>query len=191
MGRYFFRQQSDNNRTIFSDTEIVAELSTTEPLTLEEAKNYLRINHTQDDSYITELLRESRLQAEKFLNSDILPKRRIVYYTYLTEPVNLYYAPITEVESVTVDGIALADGTVAGIEAEYEVLGLDNPKIDLLNGEAEKVAITYTTAGRTDGIKSGLRALVAWKYYNRSAKMDTNWKQYLSPFRTKGYYGIR
>ena len=176
------------------DTQVISELNNTldltgvgaaEPVTLAEAKNYLRINNTQDDTIIASMITSARRQAEQYLNSDIVAKERVVYYERLTSPVNLYYAPITGVTSITVDGTTLAT-------TGYEVLGLQNPLLRILQGPAEKVRVNYTTVGvNNNEIKIGVLAYIAWLYYNRDAKMNTNWKAWLSPFKTFGYYGVR
>ena len=171
---------------------VVSVTGTTEPVTLEEAKNYIRINNTQDDTLITSLITNARTDAERFLNSDILAKQRRTHLTYFTEPVNLYYAPIATVDGVTAEGTALT------LNSEYTVEGLDNPLVDLENQFAEDVQITYTTAGitslaevDTNSIKFGILALIAWKYYGRTDKVMTNWKAWLAPYKQYGFYGQR
>ena len=169
-----------------SDLRIVRETTTTEPVTLEEAKNYLRINNTQDDTLIQSMITNARRQAEIYINSDIVPKERIVHYDTLNEDINLYYAPVASVDTVTIDGVA------ATLDDEYELVGLDNPLFRLANQYGEKVQITYTTAGRPAAdIKIGVLCYLASLYYQREAKMPTNWKQWLSPFKVYGYYGVR
>lgn len=178
--------QFSNTRVGSVDSRVVAEIGTVEPVTLVEAKNYLRINNTQDDLLITAMITNARRQAESYLNSDIVSKEREVFFSYLNEDVNLYYAPITSVDSLSIDGV------VQVVDTAYETLGLDNPKVRLLQAPAEKVLVTYTTAGvNNDEIKIGVLALIAWLYYHRDAKMNTNWKAWLSPFKTYGYYGVR
>ena len=173
-----------------ADIRVVRETSTTEPVTLAEARNYLRITNTQDDDLVASMITSARRQAEEYINSDIVPKERIYYLTKLTEGINLPYAPIASVDSFTIDG------TAQTVNEGYEILGLDNPVISL-NGsmygeQAQKVEITYTTAGITSNdIKIGILALIAWMYHGRDAKMSTNYKSWLSPFKTVGYYGIR
>ena len=169
-----------------TDDTVVSVIGTTEPVTLAEAKNYLRLNNTQDDDLITSLIENARLDAEKYLNSDIVSKQRTTYYNYLDTPVNLKYAPINSVDTVTIDG------ETHTVEEGYTVNGLDNPKVDVTGTD---IQITYTTTGITDGsIKIGILALIAWKYYQRGASekgINTNWKSFLSPYRVFGFYGQR
>ena len=173
-------------RTSTSDVRVVREISTTEPVTLAEAKNYLRIQNDADDALITSVITNARRHAERFLNSDIVPKQREVYYTTVDEDINLYYAPITSVTSVAAEGETLV------LDESYEVLGLANPVIRILSGGVDKITISYTTAGLDPSdVKMGVLCLIAWLYYGRTAKMGTNYKSWLSPFKTYGYYGVR
>ena len=174
-----------NTQLSSADVRIVRETGTTEPVTIEEAKNYLRINNTQDDALITSMIKSARRDAERYLNSDIVAKERVVYYDVLTNEINLYFAPVASIDSITIDGTAVPT-------TDYEQNGLDNPKISLNNTRAEKVEITYTTLGRDfDDVKIGILALIAWKYYGRDAEMSNNWKAWLSPYKIYGYYGVR
>ena len=181
------------------DIRIISTIGTTEPITLAEAKNYLRINNTQDDDYITDLIINARKECERFLNSDILAKQRSIYFADLDDAINLPYAPIATVDTVVVDGVTLSSPD------DFEVLGLDNPLVRITSGlsafsrggtrsinSAEKVQITYTTGGLPfPDIRQGVLANVAWKYYGRTAEMSTNYKNFLTPFKTFGYYGTR
>lgn len=197
MGNSFSRYNSGGYgyRIPTVDNSVVSVTGTTEPVTLAEAKNYLRINNTQDDDLITGLITNARTDAERYLNSDILAKQRRTHLTFYEDPINLYYAPIATVDSVTVEGQTLT------VDDEYTVDGLNNPLVCLMNTAAEDVQITYTTAGITtlaevpnDSIKWGVLALLAWKYYHRGAEekgIMTNWKSWLSPYKQFGYYGQR
>ena len=173
-------------RNTGGDLRVVSTNTATEPITLAEAKAYIRITNTEEDTLITSMITNARMQCEKYLNSDILPKTRTLFLNYTDAPINLPYAPIATVDSVTVDG------AVQALDEGYEILGLDNPLISLDQVTAEKVSITYTTAGISDiSLYQGILAYIAWLYHGRDATMPTNWKAWLSPFKTYGYYGTR
>lgn len=183
------QEQFVNTRTSTSDLRIVREVTgSTEPVTLAEAKNYLRITNTQDDTLITSMIESARKNVERWLNSDIVPKERQVFYDNLTEEINLYYAPIASITSVTVEGTAQV------LDEGYEVIGLDNPLIRLINngGFAERVQIVYTTSGVSDAsIKQAVLCYIAFLYHGRDSKVNTNWKAFASPYKIYGYYGVR
>ena len=179
------------------DLRIISTIGTSEPITLAEAKNYLRVVNTADDALITSIITNARMQVERFINSDIVSKQRALFLPVVDYPINLPYAPVMQIDSVTVDGEANAD---------YGSNGLDNPLISFglssLYGyqstrtttttSFRNVQITYTTTGISDeSLKLAVLACVAWLYHGRDAVMGTNWKAYATPFKIFGYYGTR
>jgi hypothetical protein len=78
------------------------------------------------------------------------------------------------------------------VDTDYTVEGLDNPLFKLEQSSADKVTITYTTAGIDASlVKPGVLALVAELYHSRTEKVTTNWRSFLSPFKVFGYHGVR
>ena len=172
------------NTSLSSETKVISVTGTADAIvTLEQVKNYIRITNTEEDTLITAMIQNAILQAERYLNRDILSKTRQMYVNYAEREFNLFYPPIASIESVTVDGV---------VSTDYEKLGLDNPLIDLRSYPANKVLVEYTTTGITDeSIRQGILALVAWLYHRGDAKMPTNWKTWLSPFKSYGFYGSK
>ena len=168
------------------DNQIISTIGVTEPVTLAEVKNYLRITNDRDDDYINSIIPNARIRAERYLNSDIVSKQRREYFDQITEAINLRYAPIASVDSVVIDGETMT------VDTDYTVEGLDNPLFKLEQSSADKVTITYTTAGiDAQLVKPGVLALVAELYHSRTEKVSTNWRSFLSPFKVFGYHGFR
>ena len=168
------------------DNKIISTIGITEPVTLLEVKNYLRITNSRDDDFINSIIPNARIRAERYLNSDIVSKQRREYFDNICEAINLRYAPITQVDSVLIDGETMA------VDVDYTVEGLDNPLFKLEQSSADKVTITYTTAGIDASlVKPGVLALVAELYHSRTEKVSTNWRSFLSPFKVYGYHGVR
>jgi len=168
------------------DNQIISTIGVTEPVTLTEVKNYLRITNTRDDDYINSIIPNARIRAEKYLNSDIVSKQRREYFACISEAINLRYSPITSVDLVVIDGVTMT------VDTDYTVEGLDNPLFKLEQSSADKVTITYTTAGIDASlVKPGILALVAELYHSRTEKVTTNWRSFLSPFKVFGYHGVR
>lgn len=159
--------------------------SNTDIVSLSEVKNYLRVTNTQDDTEIQDMIDNSIDAIERYLEQDILAKDRRMYLASVDDAFQLYYAPITTVTEVTVDGRELTSN-------DYELNGIEDPLVDLM-GRSEKVNIRYNTKGITDlsKLKQGIKARVAWLYFGRSAEMSTNWKAFLSPYKRSAYYGTR
>ena len=168
------------------DNQIISTIGVTEPVTLAEVKNYLRITNDRDDDYINSIIPNARIRAERYLNSDIVSKQRREYFDQITEAINLRYAPIASVDSVVIDGETMT------VDTDYTVEGLDNPLFKLEQKSASKVAITYTTSGLdAQLVKPGILALVAELYHSRTEKVSTNWRSFLSPFKVFSYHGVR
>lgn len=199
MGFRYDYERGGGRQFASSDVRVVSVIGTIEPVTLAEAKTYLRIKHDRDDALITALISNAREDAEREIQSDILSKQRIHYLSRYDSPFNLYYAPISSVDQVSIDGEVISS-------EEYELLGLDNPKLMLNNGSARNLQVTYTTSGRiTEGtgdaegtnidhsLRFGILSLIAWKYYGRTAEdknINTNWKSWLRPYKTANWYGV-
>ena len=168
------------------DNQIISTIGVTEPVTLLEVKNYLRITNNRDDDYINSIIPNARIRAERYLNSDIVSKQRREYFANISEAINLRYSPIASVDSVLIDGETMT------VDTDYTVEGLDNPLFKLEQGSADKVTNTYTTSGIDASlIKPGVLALVAELYHSRTEKVSTNWRSFLSPFKVFGYHGVR
>ena len=176
-----------NTRNPIQDVRVVSVTDNTEPITLAQAKNYLRIENVEDDALITSQITAARELAETYLSRDILPRQRQVFFNQVSEPFTLPYAPIdTTVDiTITVEGNAFT---------EFEVKGFDNPTI-VMNYQIEEngnfyiintrdVLVSYTTSGINDAnITQGILACVAFLYYGRDARMATNYTSFLAPHR--------
>ena len=155
-------------------------------VSLQEVKNYLRVDNTDDDNEIQDMIDNSIDAVEVFLEKDIFSKQRRMYLSSVDCDFNLFYAPINTTSSFTVN--------INGEDTDaYELQGIEDPLIVLEGYPSIKINILYETLGITDlsKIKQGIKSRVAWLYYGRDAKMPTNWKGFLSPYRRYGYYGTR
>ena len=157
-------------------------------VSLDQAKLYLSVVNTQEDVMITSMITNAIAQAEAYLNKDILSKTREFFLTEVAEPINLYFTPISSVDSVEIDGVAAVEGN------EYKLLGIDDPRISF-ETLARNVKITYTTAGIGDEtVRQGILSLVQ-HLYDRGASgtmvLGTQWQSFLTPFKTHGYNGTR
>ena len=143
-----------------------------------EAKEFIRVDTTADDNIIGEMITTARIVCENYIGKDIVAKNRTVYVSYLDQKIELPYAPVASISSVTVDGST----------ATYKTRGLDNQLIELDTLPAKEVKITYITAGLTDAnIEHAIKQLVSTYYDNRSefvtgtivAEVPTNIKSLL------------
>ncbi len=75
----------------------------TEPVTLAEAKLYLRVDSNDEDNLISNLIVAARMSAEKFLKSSLITQSwKLVYNDYVEDAVALPMPPIASIISVVV-----------------------------------------------------------------------------------------
>jgi len=154
-----------------------------EIITLADVKSYVRIDSTEDDAIITNMIEQARIWCENYISRDIVPKSRTYFLGDTSGLFDLPFAPIAEVQSVTVEGEA----------ATFTEYGLDDLSIELDGGPSSNVKVTYTTSGLNDGlIKQALLQMVSNYYDNRAdfvtgtivSDIPTNVKSILSGYKT-------
>ena len=160
-----------------------------ELLTTQNVKDYVRIDTTADDNIISAMITQARIWCENYISRDIVAKNRTYYLDTTNGIFDLPFGPIASVEEITIDGTATTD---------YEILGLDNETIELDQGPAERVKITYITNGIDDAlIKQSMLQLISTYYDNRtdfiegnsrgigsSVEIPTSTKQILTSYKT-------
>jgi uncharacterized phiE125 gp8 family phage protein len=156
-----------------------------EIITTTEVKNYVRIDTTADDALIATMITQARIWAENFISRDIVSKNR-TYYIDRTDTglFDLPFSPVASISEITINNI---------ITTNYEILGLDNETIELDQGSADRVKITYITTGLNDSLlKQALLQLVSTYYDNRAdfiesqsvSEIPSNVKVVLSSYKT-------
>ena len=155
-----------------------------EILSVQEVKDYVRIDTSADDALLSGMISQARIWCENYISRDIVSKNRTYYIdTTANGLFDLPFGPITSVEQITIDGTT----TTA-----YEILGLDNETIELDQGSAERVKITYITAGLNDSLlKQAMLQLISTYYDNRAefvegsvSEVPTNVRVILSSYKT-------
>ncbi len=123
------------------------------------AKTFLRVDTSADDTLIAKMIVTARVCLENYLSRDIVAKNRTVYIPYLGSRINLPFAPVASISSVTVDGSA----------ATHEVKGLNNEVVELATLPASEVKITYITEGLSgSNFEHAMLQLVSTYYDNRA-----------------------
>jgi len=156
-----------------------------EIITATEVKNYVRIDTTADDALIATMITQARIWAENYISRDIVSKNR-TYYIDRTDTglFDLPFSPVASISEITINNITTTN---------YEILGLDNETIELDQGSADRVKITYITTGLNDSLlKQALLQLVSTYYDNRAdfivsqsvSEIPSNVKIVLSSYKT-------
>tara|TARA_R100000231_G_C5320211_1_gene163167 strand:- start:457 stop:966 length:510 start_codon:yes stop_codon:yes gene_type:complete len=123
-----------------------------------EFKDYARISNSADDTLIGIIIKQARIWCENYISRDIVAKNRTYYLDKTNGIFDIPFGPIASISSVTVDGTAVTD---------YTMEGLDNETIDL-DGPAEKVKVTYITSGLDDELlQQAVKQFAVTLYDNR------------------------
>lgn len=165
-------------RQIKINSEVGSEL-----LTVQNVKDYVRIDTSADDTLIGQMIIQARIWCENYISRDIVSKNRTYYLDRTTGLFDLPFAPVSSISSLTIEGV----------NGDYTVLGLDNETIELDGGDAENVKVTYTTTGLDNGlIKQAMLQLISTYYDNRAefktgtivSEIPTNVKSILSSYKS-------
>jgi len=126
----------------------------------QDVKDYVRIDTSADDNLIATMIIQARIWCENYISRDIVPKNRTYYMDTTNGLFDLPFGPVASIDEVLIDGTATVN---------YEILGLDNESIELDQGPAERVKVTYVTSGLNDGlIKQAMLQLISTYYDNRA-----------------------
>jgi len=154
-----------------------------ELITTQNVKDYVRIDTSEDDTLIGQMIVQARIWCENYISRDIVAKNRTYYLDKTNGIFDLPFAPVASISSLSIDGTS----------ADYTVLGLDNETIELDGGAAEKVSVTYVTSGLDNGlIKQAMLQLISTYYDNRSdfktgtivSEVPTNVKAVLASYKS-------
>ncbi len=120
-----------------------------EPLSVAEAKLFLRIEHTADDALVTRAIAASREAAEQYLRSALLPQ--IWEYTvanpYRCE-VRLPFGPAQSITSIVATDSAGEENT---LDSDTYKLSVDGSMVLFVNTpSSEKIAIRYSASVASD-----------------------------------------
>jgi uncharacterized phiE125 gp8 family phage protein len=145
-----------------------------EPISLETAKDWLRVTTEDDDTIITDLITVARKRIEAYSLKSMVVKT-IVLTGHIEDAFNLPYAPIS-----TVSTVKFLQGQIVDTGAnDWDTLDPDEYQ---LIGYAEKrfrpqfigvYEITYTSTASTNvGLKTDLKRVLLWMYENRGDDTD-------------------
>ena len=124
-----------------------------------DAKNYIRIDVTADDTLIDLMIEAAHTAAENYMSRDIIAKDRTYYLDESVDGfIDVPFGPVASVDSVT----------VKGTNVSFTVYGLGDPMVEIEPATAD-IKINYTTEGMSDGLlKQALLMMVSTYYDNRT-----------------------
>lgn len=165
--------------TILSNRSLMRTIApASEPLTLSEAKSYLRIDNTHEDILIGDLIVASRMMAEHWLKRSLITQTwKLSYDDYVCDEVPLPMGPVSSISSVIVFN---RDGSSQTIDPDVYVLNAAKNTILLDTALfGFRIEITYITGyGNSTAvpkpIKQGMLAHIASMYDCRGESDDSS-----------------
>lgn len=166
--------------------EIITDLEN-EPITVAEARNYLRITTTAEDSIISGLITSARMRLEKFANLSFGAKEIQCYFHELYDWQELPYQPNSTITSIKDND---------DIDITYEERG--TPYKSIRVNAANGVIVLYEVEGLVnEAIKEAIKKEVATAYDYRqnfsegqTYKMSNDAKALVQPFSRNTFLGI-
>jgi uncharacterized phiE125 gp8 family phage protein len=161
------------------------------PVTLVEAKNFIRVDYALDDNLITDIIKAATEQAEKYLNRSITTKTVKFSYTSFSNRVMLPYPPYQSITAVTVK--YRGESTVLVADSDYYLSGVKDLSIEFERYYREYELIIDATVGYLSvplTIKQGVLKLIARMYEYRNDFMEVSGPDVRESFRVLEGYKI-
>lgn len=123
----------------------------TEPVTLKEAKDWCKIDVSDDDSLITSLITAARIMCENYANLSFIKRT------------------VTAKIKNGLGGFVLPYGPVIGTPTAKDSDNADITDFDLDNSYSGNITVTYQAGYETlpQNLKTALLNQIAWSYENR------------------------
>jgi len=154
---------------ILRDVTVVT-APTAEIITLTEAKNYLRVDYSEDDVLIQDLIDTARIRLEQYAGVAMTP-RTLKAVAFVNEFIELPYTPtnsITKVEYLSgTDWIEMVAGN-------YFVLGDTYKKVYMVGVNNNEFRFTYACGYTTppESMKTAVLKLVSDLYEYRESSVE-------------------
>lgn len=134
--------QSVENKESALISSYVSDSSGAEPVTLSQAKAWLRVDHNADDDLIEQLIKSVREQGSRILNFDIKLVTRVSEFENIQRITQIPFGPVGDVDEVK---LVADDGseTVLTFGADYYVRGGQWKELDLFGKKEGRLVVTY------------------------------------------------
>ena len=135
--------------------------ATGEPVTLEEVKEWLRIDIDEDDDLVTSLITAARVTLEHYLNQSLIKRTVTTVINNSCGNQFLPFQPFDELISISdCSGDSIAEGS-------YTLIG--NQFKRLVDPCEDNITLVYTTGldEISQALKTGIKQQVAFMYENR------------------------
>ena len=144
------------------DTEIVQDY-TTEPVSVAEAKTYMKIAFSDDDTLIGSLIKNARIWHENYTGRNY--GKRELHLTIEMTAGELYElpGPVQSILMVAVNGCATSD---------FKVYGANGAQISVYNSGIYEIWLTTGYSAVPEDIKNDILSITAYTYQNRGIDLS-------------------
>ncbi len=129
-----------------------------EPLSLQEAKLFLRIDHDTEDTAICQMIKAAREVAEEIMNRSLITQRwQLTLQDALPAYFTIPYGPVTQIISLSkLD----ADGSTSTLNNDIIMIAADSETLECTAPQTAKQFIITYEAGMSEnaaGVPASLR----------------------------------
>lgn len=158
------------------DVSITTDL-TSEPVTLDEAKEHLKIDHEDEDDLITSLIKVARQQLEKWSGLAFGAKTIKLTLESHTTTIEFPIIPVNNVSSIKANA-GQTNEVILATPDDYFLIGASNKRIKIYTFHSD-IEVIYTTPALSDipyaeSIKRAVLCQVAFLWANRGDEKLTS-----------------
>lgn len=140
-------------------SEKIVSTTGTEIVSVADAKAYMRVDTSDDDTLIGTMIEQARIWCENYIGKDIVAKSRQYYLEEVNNRFSIPFSPLDSITSVTVEGSS----------SDYDTYGLYDEIIELDQLPAQDIKVSYSTLGMDNGLlQQAILQLVSTYYDNRA-----------------------
>jgi Phage gp6-like head-tail connector protein len=144
----------------------ITEVSYAEPVTLAEAKLYIRVSHTSEDAQISEMIRSARMIIEKATGLSLITKQAEVWFCNKGAWFQFPHGPITS-------SITLYDVTTGTELTDKIIMGGKHPVITFPAIDKMRAVYNVGFTALPNPLKTAILDQVNHLYENRGAFDET------------------
>ena len=158
---------------------LITKYTGTEVISLDEARNYLRVDHTDDNNYITELIKIARMQVLKDTNTPVVSTTISEKIEQFPSDGIIHLRYSGNVSSVTILYYNIDNNLTSLQNADFRlIVNMGMPQIQMINTPSTKdrkdaISINYTVGPSNEDetltLKMAMFLLIGHFYDNRSA----------------------
>jgi uncharacterized phiE125 gp8 family phage protein len=177
-----FPDLQPNEKTTVSYVAAGSAIVVTEPITLAQAKAWLRVTHTDEDAIITALITAARQICEGYISKSFVERTVTAIVRNDLGNIKLPYGPVGNITYVyDVDGNDLT-GT------EYTLTGVSDKRLGYPMSSYVKVIYTAGYSVLPQQFKTALKCQLSWMFTHRGdddgSVIAPDSKAILSPYRS-------